>query len=240
MSERDLSDLYPLLGHQFAQPELLLEALSHPSLGRRRQGGRDYQRMEFLGDRVLGLVISTALYHDDPGADEGGLAVRFNTLVRRGTVADAARLIGLGPYILMGKSEARQGGRDKPAILADVCEAVIGALYLDGGFAVAEAFVLRYWAGFMANSGAAGKDPKTELQELIQGRSGEPPGYKIVSQEGPDHEPSFTVEVRVDGLEAAQGQGGSRQEAEKAAARAMLKVLDKLPDWGEDGGKKAK
>ena len=240
MSERDLSDLYRLLGHQFVQPELLSEALSHPSLDRRRQGGRDYQRMEFLGDRVLGLVISTALYHDDPGADEGGLAVRFNTLVRRGTVADAARLIGLGPYILMGKSEARQGGRDKPAILADVCEAVIGALYLDGGFAVAEAFVLRYWAGFMANRGAAGKDPKTELQELIQGRSGEPPGYKIVSQEGPDHEPSFTVEVRVDGLEAAQGQGGSRQEAEKAAARAMLKVLDKLPDWGEDGGKKAK
>jgi len=240
VSERDLSDLYPLLGHQFAQPELLAEALSHPSLGRRRQGGRDYQRMEFLGDRVLGLVISTALYHDDPGADEGGLAVRFNTLVRRGTVADAARLIGLGPYILMGKSEARQGGRDKPAILADVCEAVIGALYLDGGFAVAEAFVLRYWAGFMANSGAAGKDPKTELQELIQGRSGEPPGYKIVSQEGPDHEPCFTVEVRAVGLEAAQGQGGSRQEAEKAAARAMLKVLYKLLGWGKNGGKKAK
>jgi len=240
VSERDLSDLYPLLGHQFAQPELLAEALSHPSLGRRRQGGRDYQRMEFLGDRVLGLVISTALYHDDPGADEGGLAVRFNTLVRRGTVADAARLIGLGPYILMGKSEARQGGRDKPAILADVCEAVIGALYLDGGFAVAEAFVLRYWAGFMANSGAAGKDPKTELQELIQGRSGEPPGYKIVSQEGPDHEPCFTVEVRAVGLEAAQGQGGSRQEAEKAAARAMLKVLDKPLSWGKNGGKKAK
>ena len=240
MSERDLSDLYPLLGHQFAQPELLSEALSHPSLDRRRQGGRDYQRMEFLGDRVLGLVISTALYHDDPGADEGGLAVRFNTLVRRGTVADAARLIGLGPYILMGKSEARQGGRDKPAILADVCEAVIGALYLDGGFAVAEAFVLRYWAGFMANSGAAGKDPKTELQELIQGRSGEPPGYKIVSQEGPDHEPCFTVEVRAVGLEATQGEGGSRQEAEKAAARAMLKVLDKLLGWGKNGGKKAK
>ena len=105
MSEPDLSPLYPLLGHQFAQPELLAEALSHPSLDRRRQGGRDYQRLEFLGDRVLGLVISTALYRDDPGADEGGLAVRFNTLVRRGTVADAARLIGLGPYILLGKSE---------------------------------------------------------------------------------------------------------------------------------------
>jgi ribonuclease-3 len=117
---------------------------------------------------------------------------------------------------------------------------VIGALYLDGGFAVAEAFVLRYWAGFMANSGAAGKDPKTELQELIQGRSGKPPYYKIVSREGPDHEPCFTVEVSTDDLKAAQGQGGSRQEAEKAAARAMLTTLDTLPGWDKGGGKKAK
>ena len=105
MSSLPHPDLYPLLGHEFAQPALLEEALSHPSLDRRRQGGRDYQRLEFLGDRVLGLVIATALYRNDPGADEGGLAVRFNTLVRRETVADAARLLGLGPYILLGKSE---------------------------------------------------------------------------------------------------------------------------------------
>jgi ribonuclease-3 len=225
VSGPDLSELYSLLGHEFAQPALLEEALSHPSLDRRRHGGRDYQRLEFLGDRVLGLVISSALYRDDPNADEGALAVRFNTLVRRETVADAARLLGLGPYILLGKSEERQGGRDKPAILADVCEAVMGALYLDGGLAVAESFVLRYWAGFMANSGSAVKDPKTQLQELIQGRDGKPPRYKVLAQDGPDHAPCFTVEVGADGIEPANGRGGSRQEAEKAAAKAMLASL---------------
>lgn len=227
MSSPDLSELYPLLGHQFTRPELLEEALSHPSLDRRRQGGRDYQRLEFLGDRVLGLVISSALYRDDAEADEGALAVRFNTLVRRETVAEAALLVGLGPFILMGKSEARQGGRKKPAILADVGEAVIGALYLDGGLAVAEAFVLRYWAPFMAESGAATKDSKTQLQELLQGQNGKPPRYRILSQEGPDHEPCFTVEVRADGMEPAEGQGGSRQEAEKAAASVLLARLER-------------
>lgn len=230
MSGQEYSELYPLLGHEFAQPALLEEALSHPSLDRRRHGGRDYQRLEFLGDRVLGLVIATALYRDDPGADEGGLAVRYNNLVRRGTVADAARALGLGPYILLGKSEARQGGRDKSAILADVCEAVIGALYLDGGLAVAEAFVLRYWAGFMANSDSAVKDPKNQLQELIQGRNGKPPRYQVLAQDGPDHAPCFTVEVRAEGFEPANGQGGSRQEAEKAAATAMLASLDSLSE----------
>jgi ribonuclease III len=220
------SELYTLLGHEFAEPALLEEALSHPSLDRLRQGGRDYQRLEFLGDRVLGLVISTALYRDDPGADEGGLAVRLNNLVRRDTVADAARLFGLGTYILLGKSEERQGGRDKSAILADVCEAVIGALYLDGGLSVAEAFVLRYWTDFMANSASAVKDPKNQLQELIQGKNGKPPRYQVLSQDGPDHAPCFTVEVRADGIEPASGQGGSRQEAEKAAAKAMLTRLD--------------
>ena len=229
MNSLPRADLYPLLGHEFAQPALLEEALSHPSLDRRRQGGLDYQRLEFLGDRVLGLIISTALYREDPGADEGALAVRFNTLVRRETVADAARLLGLGPFILLGKSEERQGGRKKSAILADVCEAVIGALYLDGGLAVAEAFVLRYWAGFMADSGSAAKDPKTQLQELIQGRDGKPPRYRVLAQEGPDHAPCFTVEVRADGVEPAEGQGGSRQEAEKVAAKVMLAALESQP-----------
>ena len=221
--------LYPLIGHEFVQPALLEEALSHPSLDHRRQGGRDYQRLEFLGDRVLGLVIATALYRDDPAADEGGLAVRFNTLVRRETVADAARLLGLGPYILLGKSEERQGGRGKPAILADVCEAVIGALYLDGGLGVAEVFVLRYWADFIAKSGSAAKDPKTQLQELIQESDGKPPRYRMLAQDGPDHAPCFTVEVRAEGTEVAEGQGRSRQEAEKAAAKAMLEALDSPP-----------
>ena len=229
MSKLPLSEIYNLLGHEFAHPALLEEALSHPSLDRRRQGGRDYQRLEFLGDRVLGLVIAAALYRGDPDADEGGLAVRFNSLVRRETVAEAARLLGLGPYILLGKSEASQGGREKPAILADVCEAVIGALYLDGGLEAAEAFVLRNWAEFMASSGEAVKDPKTQLQELIQARDGKPPRYKVLAQEGPDHAPCFTVEVQANGTEAVEGRGGSRQEAEKQAARAMLAHLKSQP-----------
>ena len=218
----DLAELYPLLGHQFAEPALLEEALSHPSLDRRRQGGMDYQRLEFLGDRVLGLIMSTALYKDDADADEGALAVRFNTLVRRETVARAALVVGLGGHMRLGKSEDRQGGREKPAILADVCEAVIGALYLDGGLGVAEAFVLRYWADFMASAAAVSKDPKTQLQEFLQRNSGNPPRYKVVAQDGPDHAPTFTVEVRADGQEPVSGQGGARQEAEKSAATSML------------------
>ena len=228
MCNSDLAELYTRLGHEFAQPELLEEALSHPSLDRRRQGGRDYQRLEFLGDRVLGLVMSTALYRDDDSANEGALAVRFNTLVRRETVAKAALLVDLGQYMHLGKSEDRQGGRGKPAILADVCEAVIGALYLDGGLAVAEAFVLRYWADFMSSSEAAAKDPKTQLQELLQAKSGKPPRYKVAGREGPDHAPVFTVEVKADGHAAAAGQGGSLQEAEKAAARSMLLNMGEL------------
>ncbi|MFP6771441.1 MAG: ribonuclease III [Alphaproteobacteria bacterium] len=228
MSNSDLAELYTLLGHQFAQPELLEEALSHPSLDRRRQGGRDYQRLEFLGDRVLGLIMSTALYRDDGSADEGALAIRFNSLVRRETVAKAALRVGLGQYMRLGNSEDRQGGREKPAILADVCEAVIGAMYLDGGLAVAEAFVLRFWAEFMVSSEAAAKDPKTQLQELLQAKSGKPPRYKVAGREGPDHAPVFTVEVNADGHEAALGQGGSRQEAEKAAAKSMLLNMGEL------------
>ncbi len=227
MTTRDLAEIFLLLGHKFAKPELLEEALCHPSLDHRRQGGRDYQRLEFLGDRVLGLIISTALYKDDIQADEGALAVRFNDLVRRETVARVARLVGLGAHMRLGKSEDRQGGRDKPAILADVCEAVIGALYLDGGLPSAEAFVLKYWADFMAASSEVTKDPKTQLQELLQGRSGKPPLYKVVGQEGPDHAPVFKVEVHANGYHPAEGQGGSRQEAEKAAAAALLFNLGK-------------
>ena len=227
MTIRDLAEICLLLGHQFAKPELLEEALCHPSLDHRRQGGRDYQRLEFLGDRVLGLIISTALYKDDAQADEGALAVRFNNLVRRETVARVARLVGLGAHMRLGKSEDSQGGRDKPAILADVCEAVIGALYLDGGLPSAEAFVLKYWADFMASTSEATKDPKTQLQELLQGRAGKPPLYRVVGQEGPDHAPVFKVEVRADGHDPAEGEGGSRQEAEKVAAAAMLFCLEK-------------
>ncbi|MDP6345759.1 MAG: ribonuclease III [Alphaproteobacteria bacterium] len=232
MSTPPLEDLYPRLGHHFADPELLLEALCHPSLDRRRQGGSDYQRLEFLGDRVLGLTIATTLYRGHPDADEGDLAVRFNGLVRRDTVAAAARKLDLGPFIRLGKSEARQGGREKPAILADVCEAVIGALYLDGGLAAAEAFVARYWADFLADSRRAAKDAKTSLQELVQGAAGKPPRYRVVEQTGPDHAPHFTVEVLIEGAEPVIGEGRSRREAEQAAAEILLDHLRDQPGAG--------
>lgn len=224
-----LTELYLLLGHQFHEPELLEEALSHPSLDRRKHGSQNYQRLEFLGDRVLGLIISTALYKEDSLADEGVLAVRFNTLVRRDTLANVARQAGFGMYVRLGKGEDRQGGRNKPAILADVCEAVIGALYLDGGLPSAEGFVLKYWSELVTNSSKTNKDPKTRLQELLQGETGKTPKYSVVGQEGPDHAPVFKVEVHVAGLKPVEGQGGSRQDAEKAAASAMLIDLGKSP-----------
>ena len=227
MITTSLTELYLLLGHQFHKPELLEEALSHPSLDQRRQGGQNYQRLEFLGDRVLGLIISTALYKEDILADEGSLAVRFNTLVRRDTLASVARQAGFGMYVRLGKGEDRQGGRDKPAILADVCEAVIGALYLDGGLPTAESFVLKYWAELVAESSKTNKDPKTQLQEWLQGKTGKTPSYTVIGQEGPDHAPVFRVQVHAEGLVAMEGRGGSRQDAEKAAASAMLQNLGK-------------
>ena len=229
MITSDLAELFLLLGHQFRNPELLEEALSHPSLDRRQHGSQTYQRLEFLGDRVLGLIISTALYKEDTLADEGVLAVRFNTLVRRDTLANVARQAGFGMYVRLGKGEDRQGGRDKPAILADVCEAVIGALYLDGGLPSAEAFILKYWAELVTNSSKTNKDPKTQLQEWLQGNTGKTPKYSVVGQEGPDHAPVFRVEVRAEGIEPMEGKGGSRQDAEKAAASAMLINLGKSP-----------
>ena len=227
MGASSLDELFLLLGYQFANPELLEEALSHPSLDHRRPEGRDYQRLEFLGDRVLGLIISHTLYKEDTQADEGTLAVRFNTLVRRETLARVARQAGLGMHIRLGKGEDRQGGRDKPAILADVCEAVIGALYLDGGLSAADSFVLKFWAEFVADCSKTNKDPKTQLQELVQGKNGTTPNYNVISQEGPDHAPVFTVEVQAEGYEPVEGQGGSHQDAEKAAATELLKNMGK-------------
>ncbi|HZD25781.1 MAG TPA: ribonuclease III [Alphaproteobacteria bacterium] len=213
------------LGHRFDRPALLEEALTHPSVDVRRSGGRNYQRLEFLGDRVLGLVIAARLLAEDPAASEGDLAVRFNALVRRETLAEVALECGLDPFVRLGRSEEEQGGRAKPAILADVCEAVIGALYLDGGLAAAEDFILRGWRRRLARAGV-GKDAKTTLQERVQAGAKAPPTYRVTGREGPDHAPHFTVEVTVKGEPPASGEGGSRREAEQAAAQAMLDRLD--------------
>ena len=230
MPESRFETLYDRLGHRFSRPELLQEALTHPSVGRsgKRAGGKavdNYERMEFLGDRVLGLTIAAFLFENYPNADTGEMARRYNALVRRETLAEIAREFGLGDFLIMAAGERDTGGADKPAILADSCEAVIAALYLDGGFDAARGFVLKYWLKRAEDPEAAPKDAKTALQEWAHKADKERPVYVIVSEEGPPHEPVFTVEARVDGLPPTQGVGSSKRMAEQAAAQAMLDSL---------------
>lgn len=213
------------LGHHFADPALLRRALTHPSLGRSGSQG-DYERLEFLGDRVLGLVIAARLYARDSRAAAGELAVRFNALVRKETVAEVARDFDLGAYIRVSPGERAQGGVDKEAILADACEALIGAVFLDAGYEAAAAVIDRHWASRLHRSAEADKDAKTRLQEWVQARDGRLPRYQIVARSGPEHAPTFTVAVHVDNYQAVSGQGSSRRAAEQDAARRLLAELD--------------
>lgn len=211
------------LGHSFTDRDLLHRALTHPSLDR---AGGDYERLEFLGDRVLGLVIAASLYRDDAAADAGVLAVRFNALVRKETVAEVARAIDLGRYVQVSPGERAQGGADKDAILADVCEALIGAVFLDAGYDAAAALVERHWAGRLHRAAQADKDAKTRLQEWAQARGQGLPRYRIVARSGPEHAPTFTVAVEVEGHATAEGQGGARRAAEQDAAARLLAQLE--------------
>jgi ribonuclease-3 len=216
------------LGYVFKDKGLIDRALTHASIGdgartTKRGPLRDNERLEFLGDRVLGLLTAETLIRRDPDAPEGELAVRLNALVKGETCAAVARAMDLGPALRLSGGETRTGGRDKPSILADACEAVMAALYLDGGMEAARAVYDSFWAdAYAALSAAKTKDPKTALQEWAQGRGKPLPRYRIASRLGPDHAPVFTVEVLVDGLSPASGLGPSRQAAEKAAAEALL------------------
>jgi ribonuclease III len=211
------------IGYRFKDIVLLDSALSHISAlkGARNRAG-SYQRLEFLGDHVLGLVISDMLFRAFPKADEGELSRRLADLVRKETCADIARAIDLGAAIRLGASEANAGGRRRPAILADVCEAVIGAVYLDGGFAAAEALVGRLWEARMKTKAQPLRDPKTVLQEWAQARGLPTPAYREVARSGPDHDPVFRVNVQLPKLEPAEGSGRSKRAAEQAAAAAMM------------------
>lgn len=209
------------LGHSFVDETLLDLALSHSS-SERGQGTLSNQRLEFLGDRVLGLVVAEWLLREFPNAEEGELAIRLNALVRQETCASVAERIALGPCLMLGPGEERAGGREKTAILADACEAVIAALYLDGGLGAAERFIKAEWAGLVAEPARLMRDAKTALQEWTQARGRGIPIYREVERSGPDHAPVFTVEVAVGGGAATRGVGGSKRQAEQAAARAML------------------
>lgn len=211
------------LGYVFQDRALLERALTHGSALSGRVTHLDtYQRLEFLGDRVLGLTIAEMLIETYPHAEEGELSRRLNQLVRKETCADVARDLDFGPFLRMGESESRSGGRTKKAVLGDVCEAVIGALYLDGGHDVAARFVRTHWAERMQAQKVARRDAKTALQEWAQARKAGTPVYAMMARTGPDHAPIFTIEVRVEGVAPCQAQGASKKIAEHEAATAML------------------
>jgi ribonuclease III len=220
------------IGYRFTDVALLDSALSHISaLKGARNRAASYQRLEFLGDHVLGLVISDMLFRAFPKADEGELSRRLADLVRKETCADIARAIDLGAAIRLGASEANAGGRKRPAILADVCEALIGAVYLDGGFAAAEGMVGRLWQARLRTKAQPLRDPKTVLQEWAQARGLPTPAYREVARSGPDHDPVFRVVVQLPKLAPAEGSGRSKRAAEQAAAAAMMTREGVKSEW---------
>jgi ribonuclease III len=216
------SELYEILGYQFKDADLLREALTHPSL----EGSSNYQRLEFIGDRVLGLAIAAWMFELYPTADEGGLASRHTNLVRREACAAVAENLDLGKYLHMAKSSEDTGGRTRGTIIADAAESVIGAIYLDGGYEVADKFVRNHWKGLANNVKVADRDAKTILQEKVQGRGKPTPVYTTIDRSGPDHAPTFTIAVKVkdEGMESAKGL--SKREAEQQAAALMLTRLE--------------
>ncbi|CUH68729.1 Ribonuclease 3 [Thalassovita autumnalis] len=211
------------IGYDFKQPELLLRAVTHSSKSSPTR--EDNQRLEFLGDRVLGLVMSEALLERDKGASEGQLAPRFNALVRKEACADVAKDIDLGAVLKLGRSEQMSGGRRKLALLGDAMEAVIAAVYLDADFETAKAMVLRLWGSRVDSVDADARDPKTALQEWAQARKQTPPSYAEVSRSGPDHAPVFTISVTLQSGESEQATAASKRLAQQAAAKTLLERL---------------
>jgi ribonuclease III len=223
MARDRLAELEERLGYRFADRDLLDLALTHISAAVTREGrGQSYQRLEFLGDHVLGLVVSDMLYRAFPQAEEGELSRRLADLVRQETCAEVARDLDMGAAMRLGGGEVAGGGRQKTAILADVCEAVIGAVFLDGGYRPAADLIARLWTPRMARPRRPLRDAKTALQEWAQSMGLKPPSYSEVSRSGPDHSPSFVVRVDVEGYRPCDGQGRSKRVAEQAAAEAML------------------
>jgi ribonuclease-3 len=216
------SALEKTVGYRFKDRELLDRSLTHVSALAGGNRASSYQRLEFLGDHVLGLIISDMLFRAFPKADEGELSRRLADLVRREACADVARAIEIGEALRLGASEVNAGGRLRTAILADACEALVGAVFLDGGYAQAQAFVERLWGERMRAPVRPLRDAKTMLQEWAQARGLPTPTYREVERTGPHHSPEFRVAVALPNREPAEGLGPSKRSAEQAAAAAML------------------
>ena len=213
------------IGHRFERPELLVRATTHTSFA--TAGRLSNERLEFLGDRVLGLVMAEALMAEDPGATEGQLAPRLNALVRKETCAEVALECGLGEVLRLGKSEQMTGGRRKQALLGDAMEALIAALYLDAGLDAARAVILRLWGARVREVEADARDAKTTLQEWAQARGMAPPRYEQVGRHGPDHAPSFRIRAVLADGRSATGSATAKRGAEQAAAAALLALVER-------------
>ena len=210
------------MGYVFKDKDLAMRALTHSSYGDGRRKTPDYERLEFLGDRVLGLMTAEKLYFLS-GEKEGTLARRLNALVRKETCARISRRLGIGEALLISPSEEKQGGREKTSILGDACESILGAIYLDGGFPAAQTFFDKHWKNDIdAVTNKSMKDPKTALQEKASGESKALPVYTVLERSGPDHKPLFVIEVEVEGIGSAKGTGKSKKDAERYAAIHLL------------------
>ena len=225
MAEDAIAALEARIGHAFANRALLTEALTHSSASHGRAGAITYERLEFLGDRVLGLTIAEALYTRHPQMDEGAMSARLNALVSRARCAEVARTLGLGALIRLGKQARDDGGHLSDNILGDVVEALIGATFVDQGFDGARALILTWWQDLIDDSHGDARHPKSALLEWAAAQRKRPPAFSVVSRDGPDHAPHFRVRVEVGGYDAAEGEGSSKQAAERAAATAMLHKL---------------
>jgi ribonuclease-3 len=229
---KDRTALEERIGHTFTDKTLLDRALTHVSATSSGRVG-SYQRLEFLGDHVLGLVVSDMLFEAFPRANEGELSQRLADLVRKEACADVAKAMDLGPALKLGNSEAHAGGRLRATILADACEALVGAVFLDGGFDAAQALIKKFWKERMLRPHRSLRDPKTMLQEWAQARGLPTPNYREVSRTGPHHDPKFKVAVVLPDRPPAEGTGSSKRAAEQAAAASLLTregVATDLPD----------
>ncbi len=229
---KDRGPLEETIGYKFADKTLLERALTHISAlsgGPQNRGG-SYQRLEFLGDHVLGLVISDMLYRAFAKANEGELSRRLADLVRKETCAEVGRAMDLGPALKLGNSESHAGGRLRTTILADACEALVGAVFLDGGYKAAEKLIEKFWKARMLKPLRPLRDPKTMLQEWAQARGLPTPAYQELARTGPHHNPKFRVAVALPDRPPAEGVGSSKRAAEQAAAAAMLERVGVAAD----------
>lgn len=218
-----LAELEQRIGYVFKNRALLSEALTHGSVHEGKKRSRDYDRLEFLGDRVLGLCVAERLLAEHQSEQEGELAPRLNALVNKHACARAARAAGLGEAVVMSPAEEAHGGRQKEAILGDICESVIAALYLDGGLETARAFITKFWGTAFEDAKGVLQDAKTALQEWAAAKKRHL-RYVEVGQSGPEHAPHFIIEAHVEGFEPVSGEGSSKRDAQRNAAEAFLKA----------------